>query len=83
MQALKGFGIGDVGVKGGVATLLLGAGATYAGTQKMLSIIGGKVLKADYAKGEKTKEELIEHISHLPISDALQDSLKRRVKKFS
>lgn len=83
LQALKGFGIGDVGVKGGVASLLLGAGATYAGTQKMLSFIGGKVLKADYAKGEKTKEELIEHISHLPISDALQDSLKRRVKKFS
>ncbi|MCD1159228.1 hypothetical protein LQF35_02635 [Peribacillus sp. N3] len=82
LQALKGFGIGGVGVKGGIATLLLGAGTTYGGTQKMLSFIGGKVLKADYSKGEKTKEELIEHIIHLPISKALQCSLIKQIKKF-
>lgn len=80
-HALKGIGPG--GVKSGIVTLLLGAATTYVGTQKMLSFIGGKVLEADYAKGEKTKEELIEHISRLPISDTLQDSLIRKVKKFS
>lgn len=82
LQALKGFGLGDVGVKGGIATLLLGSGTTYGGTQKMLSFIGGKVLKADYSKGEKTKEELIEHINHLPISKALQCSLIKKIEKF-
>lgn len=80
-NALKGIGPG--GVKGGIVTLLLGTATTYVVTQKMLSFIGGKVLEADYAKGEKTKEELIEHISRLPISDTLQDSLIRKVKKFS
>jgi hypothetical protein len=79
-HALKAIGPG--GVKSGIVTMLLGAVTTYVGTQKMLSFIGGKVLEADYAKGEKTKEELIEHISRLPISNTLQDSLIRKVKKF-
>jgi hypothetical protein len=29
--------------------------------------VAGKVLKADYAKGEKTKEEIIDHIIRFPI----------------
>lgn len=48
----------------------------------MLSFIGEKVLKADYSKGEKTKEGLIKHITHLPISRALQCSLIKKIKKF-
>ncbi|WP_181742450.1 hypothetical protein [Terrilactibacillus laevilacticus] len=48
----------------------------------MLSFVEGKVLKVDYSKGEKTKEEFIEHIIHLPISKALQCSLIKQIKRF-
>lgn len=80
LNALKAIGPG--GVKGGVATLLCGVGTVYVGMQMAQSFIGGKVLEADYAKGEKTKEELIEHVSRLPISNALQASLIKKIKSF-
>lgn len=44
------------------------------------SFVGGKVLEAPYAKGEKTKEEIIEHINRLPVSNALQGSLIKKVR---
>lgn len=80
-SALKGIGFG--GVKGGVATLLIGAGTIYFGMQMFQSFIGGKVLEADYAKGEKTKEEIIEHVNCLPISNVLKGSLIKKVREFS
>lgn len=80
-HALKGIGVG--GVKGGLATLLLGAGAVYVGMQMTQSFIGEKVLEADYAKGEKTKEEIIEHVNSLPISNMLKGSLIKKVIKLS
>ncbi|MDJ0306784.1 hypothetical protein [Dehalobacter sp.] len=80
-HALKAFGPG--GVKGGIATLLLSAVTTYAGTQMILPLICEKVIEADYAKGEKTKEDLIDHINHLPISNPLRDLLIEKIKKLS
>ena len=80
-NALKAMGPG--GVKGGVATLISVAVTVYVGMQMTQSFVGGKVLEADYAKGEKTKEEIIEHISRLPVSNALQGSLIKKVRKFS
>lgn len=75
--------IGPGGVKGGIATLLCGAGTINIGMQLMQSFVGGKVLKADYAKGEKTKEEIINHVNRIPISSALKGSLIKKVRKFS
>lgn len=80
-NALKAIGPG--GVKGGIATLLCGAGTIHVGMQLMQSFIGEKVLKADYSKGEKTKEEIIEHVNSIPISTALKGSLIKKVRKFS
>lgn len=80
-NALKAIGPG--GVKGGVATLLCSAGTIHVGMQLMQSFVGGKVLEADYAKGQKTKEDIIEHVNSIPISSALKGSLIKKVRKFS
>jgi hypothetical protein len=80
-NALKA--IGPAGVKGGVATLISAAVTVYAGMQMIQSYVGGKVLEADYTKGEKTKEEIIEHINRLPVSNTLQGSPIKKVRKFS
>lgn len=80
-SALKAIGPG--GVKGGVATLISVAATVYTGMQMIQSYVGEKVLESDYARGEKTKEEIIEHINRLPVSNALQGSLIKKVGKFS